>query len=257
MMAKKKQKKKLSEASPLFRFLIQYFKQLRFYLMTGLLVWMPLIVTVWLTIWLFKKVGGGVASIIESLYGQVNAIGEKYERLQYLTTIEYVPGTGFKTGFLIAAGLFLTTGFFTRYLVGRKTILYGEQILNRIPFIKNVYKAVQQIRDVFINRGGAVFQEVCLVEYPRKGIYAVAFVTSREQGLVQRTTGIPQISIFLPTTPNPTSGFLLYVDPNEIKTLDISVEDAMKLIISGGAFMPSAELPGLLDAEEEVAKLPS
>ena len=70
MMAKKKQKKKLSEASPLFRFLIQYFKQLRFYLMTGLLVWMPLIVTVWLTIWLFKKVGGGVASFADNARGR-------------------------------------------------------------------------------------------------------------------------------------------------------------------------------------------
>lgn len=253
MTATKNEKKKLSEASPFLRFLIQYLKQLRFYLMTGLLVWVPLIVTVWLTIWLFKKVGLGVESIIENLYAQVNYLGEHFVRLKYLTELEYKKGTGF----LVATALFLTTGFLTRYLVGRKTITYGERVLNRRPVIKNVYKAVQQIRDVFINREGSVFQEVCVIEYPRKGLFAVAFVTSREQGVVQRAVGTPQVSVFVPTTPNPTSGFLLYVDPNEIKKIDISVEDAMKLVISGGAFMPSGELPEMLETEKKVVNLPT
>jgi uncharacterized membrane protein len=253
MTAEKREKKKLSEASPLLRFLIQYLKQLRFYLMTGLLVWVPLIVTVWLTIWLFKKVGLGVESIIENLYAQINYLGGKFVQLKYLSELKYIKGTGF----LVATALFLTTGFLTRYLVGRKTITYGEQLLNRIPIIKNVYKAVQQIRDVFINRDGAVFQEVCVIEYPRKGLFAVGFITSGEQGVVQRAVGATQVSVFVPTTPNPTSGFLLYVDPSELKKLNISVEDAMKLIISGGAFQPSGELPELLDTEKKVMNLPT
>ena len=105
-----------------------------------------------------------------------------------------------------------------------------------------------QIRDVFVRRDGAVFQRVCLVEYPRKGVFAVAFVTSDEQGIVQETMDKKLISIFLPTTPNPTSGFLLYVSEDEITLLDVTVEDAMKLIISGGAYLPE-RLPQVVDAE--------
>lgn len=215
-------------------FVKRYLRALRFYLVTGLLVWIPLIVTIWLTWWLYTKVGLGLENVIKSAYDWANDIGARYSQLRFLGHLQYRTGIGF----LIAIGLFLSTGFVTRYLVGRRIIDAGERLLERIPLVSLVYRFVQQIRDVFVRREGTVFQSVCLVEYPRKGIYAVAFITSREQGIVHDALEKELHSVFLPTTPNPTSGFLLYLHPEDITALDISVEDGMKLIISGGAYHP-------------------
>jgi uncharacterized membrane protein len=118
---------------------------------------------------------------------------------------------------------------------------WGEYLVGLIPGINRVYIASQQIRDVFVNRQGAVFQEVVMVEYPRPGLMVVGFVTSREQGIVQDALGTKMVAIFVPTTPNPTSGFLLYVPPKELTPLKISVEEAMKLIVSAGAYLPGTQ----------------
>jgi uncharacterized membrane protein len=149
--------------------------------------------------------------------------------------------------------LFLLTGILTRYLVGRRLIGYGEKVLIKIPFIRNVYRAVQQIRDVFVNREGTVFQEVCLIEYPRDNMYAVAFITSQDQGIVQEASGKRLISVFMPSTPNPTTGFLLYLPDEDVMRVDITVEDAMKLIISGGAYLPErASLKSGFEDDEDL-----
>mgnify|MGYP001242243658 CR=1 FL=1 len=215
-------------------FLKRYFKAIRFYLVTGLMVWIPLIVTVWLTWWLFKNVGLGIESVIESAYARINAFGEDHERFEFLTKLEYKKGFGFLT----SVALFLTTGFLARNLVGQRLIKSVERLVSRVPGISRIYRAVRQIRDVVVGREGAVFQKVCVVQYPRPGVYVVGFVTSEEQGLVQAATGKNLTAVFVPTTPNPTSGFLLYVPSEEIIVMDIPVEEAMKLIVSGGAYIP-------------------
>ena len=230
-------KKKRSSRQLQRSFIRQYLRALRFYLVTGLLVWIPLIVTVWLTWWLFKNVGLGLENLIKSGYSAFNGLGQSRPWLEFLPEIKYRPGIGF----LIAIALFFTTGVLTRYLVGRRVIGAGERILDRIPLVSKLYRAVQQIRDVFVSREGTVFQQVCIVEYPRKDVYAVGFVTSTEHGIVHDAVDKQLHSVFVPTTPNPTSGFLLYFSPEEITLLDISVEDAMKLIISGGAYLPGSK----------------
>ncbi len=234
-------------------FIRQYLRALRFYLVTGLLVWIPLIVTVWLTWWLFKNVGLGLENLIKSAYLAVNDLGQRISWLQFLPEIEYKPGFGF----LIAFALFLTTGFLARNLVGRRVIRAGERIMDRIPLVSKIYRAVQQIRDVFVSREGTVFQKVCLVEYPRKGVYAVAFITSTDQGVVHDVVDKQLYSVFVPTTPNPTSGFLLYLNPEEITILDISVEEAMKLIISAGAYLPGSPAVNRLKETAETEPLAS
>lgn len=221
------------------RFLIDTLKQLQRFLVTGLMVWIPLIVTLWVAWWVISNVVFGVEGIIKSFVGYLNAIGLKYGEhlppIHILTAIRYIPGTGF----FITLVLFLTTGFFARYLIGRKFIAYGEKLVQKIPLISRIYTAVRQIRDVFVNREGAMFQEVVLIEYPRPGLHAVGFVTSRDRGVVQETLNRPSlIAVFLPTTPNPTSGFLFYVSPRDMIPLDITVEEAMKLIVSAGAYIP-------------------
>jgi uncharacterized membrane protein len=220
-------------------FVRQYFRALRFYFVTGLLVWVPLIATVWLTWWLFKTVGLGLERLIQNGYGALNHVGERFASLSFLQEIVYVPGFGI----LIAIALFLTTGFLTRSLVARRLIQTGEKIFDRIPLISKIYRAVQQIRDVFVTREGTVFQKVVLVEYPRKGVWAVGFLTSREKGVVQKVLGSDSWAVFLPSIPNPTTGFLLYVPTGEIRETNLSVEEGMKLIISGGAYQPGNMTP--------------
>ena len=227
-------------------FVRTYWSHLWRTLVTGLLVWVPLIITVWLT-WLFvSKFVFGVDLMIRYFVEHVVAWGKQKPHLAFLESVRYIRGSGI----LIVAALFLTTGLLTRHFVGRRIIAIGERVVQVIPLVNRVYRAVQQIRDVFVGRQGAVFQKVCLVEYPRKDMIAVAFVTSGEQGLVQRAVGKELVAVFVPTTPNPTSGYLVYLSPEEVRPLDITVEEAMKLIVSGGAYIPG-QGPPPEDKEED------
>ena len=215
-------------------FVKEYLTQLRRYLMTGLLVWVPLIITLWVSYWVINKLGSGLDNFFGNVTEKLYELADKVSFFSFFNHFTYHKGYGF----LIAILLFLTTGFLAKYLVTRKVINYGEYLLSRIPFINRVYKSVGQIRDVFIRRDGAVFQEVVLLEYPRPGLWVVGFITSHDQGIVQQVAKRELVAVFVPTTPNPTSGFLLYVPHVDLMTLDISIEEAMKLIISGGAYLP-------------------
>jgi uncharacterized membrane protein len=206
------------------------------FMMTGLLVWVPLIITAWVSWVAISKLGFGLDNLGRGIVSRLQEIGAGIPALGVLERLHYLPGMG-----LIAAfTLFFFTGFLTRYLVGRKIIASGEQLIQRIPLVSRVYRSVQQVRDVFIGRGGAVFQSVCLVQYPRPGMFAVGFVTAREQGVIQEVAGRELLAVFVPTTPNPTSGYLVYVAPEEVTQLDVSVEEAMKVIFSGGAYLPAS-----------------
>lgn len=220
-------------------FMRVYFKQLQRYIMTGVMVWVPLFITMWISWWFISKIGGLIKLAMDHVEEYVKRAGARVPALDFLEHFRFdSPVASLGTGFLLCVLLFLCTGFLTRYIVGRKIIATGEMVVGKIPFISRVYLAVQQIRDVFVNREGAVFQQVVLIEYPRKGIVAVGFVTSADQGIVQETIGRKLHAVFVPTTPNPTSGFLLYLSPDELYPLNMSVEDAMKLIVSGGAYIP-------------------
>lgn len=235
-------------------FLRVYFKQLQRYIMTGIMVWVPLFITMWVSWWFISKIAKIIDLAMRNIEQYVNQLGRQAPYLSLLEHFRFdnvIASLG--TGFLLCVLLFLCTGFLTRYIVGRKIIATGETIVGKIPLISRVYLAVQQIRDVFVNREGAVFQQVVLLEYPRKGIMAVGFVTSSEQGVVQETAGRRLNAVFVPTTPNPTSGFLLYLAPEELTPIDMSVEDAMKLIVSGGAYLPGKSPVPELDVKKDDA----
>lgn len=233
-MSKKRHKKRFR----VFVFLRLHWRQLSRDLVTGILVWVPLIITIWAS-WLFVTTPVlGLESLIKSLVATLHNLGERYPVLSFLSIVRY----RFGSGFLIAIALFWTTGFLTRYLIGRKIIGYGERILNQIPLVSRVYRATRQIRDAFVGRKGAIFQKACLIEYPRPGMVAMAFVMSAEEGIVQHTSGKNLVAVFVPTTPNPTSGYLVYLPPEDITEVDISVEEAMKLIVSGGAYLPGESI---------------
>ena len=134
--------------------------------------------------------------------------------------------------------LIIATGMFARNIFGKKLIEWGERILNKLPFVKKIYKPIQEISKVFLTDRRTVFEKPVLIEYPRKGIYSLGFYTRRATEEIEGKTRQELMSVFLPTTPNPTSGFLLFVPVEDCIDLNMSIEEAMKLIVSGGAVVP-------------------
>lgn len=140
---------------------------------------------------------------------------------------------------MIGVALFITImGWLSKLLIGRALVNLFERIVDTVPFIRNVYNTVKQIRDTFVQQEKAVFQQSVIIEYPRKGIWVLGFLTGVGKGEIQHRTSAELLNVFVPTTPNPTSGFLLMVPKNEVHFLDMAIGDAMKLIISGGAVVP-------------------
>jgi uncharacterized membrane protein len=155
-----------------------------------------------------------------------------------------LPAVEFTLEIISVVGVFLLItllGYTSRFFVGRFVFSSLEKLFDRVPFINTVYRTVKQIVDTFGQQKKAVFQEVVLIEYPRPHCYALGFLTSTARGETQAVTGEHIVNIFVPTTPNPTSGFLLMLPEQDIKRLTMSVTDGMKLIISGGAVVPPYE----------------
>jgi len=200
-------------------------KRLRSYFLTGLLVLVPLVLTTYIIWNLFLAIDGILRGVINSLI--LEPFGFPAGR--------QIPGIGFIALVLII----IATGIIARNYFGRKIVLFGDQLVERIPLINRVYGAIKQISTAFLSSKREVFKKAVLFEYPRKGIYSIGFYTQDTRGPVQQSLDADVVSIFLPTTPNPTSGFLLFVPKNDIIELDLTIEEALKLVISGGAVVPN------------------
>lgn len=151
-----------------------------------------------------------------------------------------IPGLGF----IMLLAVLLLTGLVVRNFLGRKLIAIGDAIIARIPLISKLYGAVKQLLETIFNGAARDFKRVVLVEYPRKGVYALAFVTGMGKGELQRKTGANVVNLFVPTTPNPTSGFYLLVPEEDLIPLDMTVEDSFKVLISGGIISPEDDADG-------------
>ena len=199
-------------------------KKIKRYFITGLLVLFPFVLTVFIITWLFTKID----SILKGV------IGNFLERVGLLS----FPGVGFISVILII----LLVGLIARNYFGKKFIALGDTIVTKIPLINRIYLAIQQISKAFFSEQREVFKKAVLIEYPRKGIYSIVFFTQDTKGEIQQKLPLDVVSVFLPTTPNPTSGFLLFVPKTDIINLSMSVEEALKLVISGGAITPQHKL---------------
>jgi uncharacterized membrane protein len=153
---------------------------------------------------------------------------------------------------VLAVSILITLlGWFSQRLLGRVIVNTLERVVDNVPLVRNVYNTVKQIRDTFVQQQKAVFQQSVLIEYPRRGVWVLGFLTGKGKGEIQQKTHSDLLNVFVPTTPNPTSGFLLMVPREDVHDLDMSIPDAMKLIISGGAVVPpwNRETPEQLVSE--------
>ena len=191
--------------------------------LTGLVVVAPLVITVYLTWGFINFVDDRVVPWVPDVYNP-------------RTWLEVdIPGFG-----LLIFGVFTTlVGYLARKVFGRQLIRVGENIIDRMPVIRTIYNALKQIVETILSQSATSFQHACLIEYPRRGAWAIAFVSTRTRGELLAATGEDEmISLFLPTTPNPTSGFLLFLPARDVKLLDMTVEEAAKLVISAGLVSP-------------------
>ena len=170
------------------------------------------------------------------------------EKVIPLVPITYNPETYLETsipGYGLLLFFVFTTliGAITKGFFGRQIVKTGESLVGRMPIVRTIYNAVKQILETALNDSNNSFQNACLIQYPRKGIWAVAFISTETKGEIEKKIKKPGlISVFLPTTPNPTSGFILFVPSDDILLLDMTVEEAAKLVISAGLLVPE-ELP--------------
>lgn len=198
------------------------FRSLRRYLLAGILVTAPITLTIYLTYVFLAFVDNQVAHVLPQ---------EWYDALYGRTTI---PGMGL----LIAVTFFVLVGWFATNFLGRLIIQISEYIVDRMPIIRTLYNTIKQILETVMASQSQAFREAVMLEYPRKDVWSIGFVTGKSEGEVQRLTEHEVVNVFVPTTPNPTSGFLLFVPKKDLIFLEMSVEQAIKLVVSAGIISP-------------------
>ena len=199
------------------------------YLLAGLLAWVPIVVTVWLVSWLL----GSMDSLFGVVLGWTQAVlpPSAYAAVQRLRDI---PGLGV----VALALLLLLTGVFVTNVVGQWFARQWHRVLQNIPIVKSIYSSVKQVSDTLFSSNGNAFREAVLVQYPRQGSWTLAFVTGKPGGEVVEHLRGDWLSLYVPTTPNPTSGFFLMMPRSEVVALRMSVDQALKYIISMGVVAP-------------------
>ena len=199
--------------------------RLRAYFLTGVIVTAPISITIFL-VWQF------LAFLDTHVAG---LLPDRYNPETYLPFS--LPGLGL----LIMLAFLTMVGMLTAGLAGRTLVRMGERLLSRMPVVRGVYGTLKQIFETVLAQKSRSFREVVLIEYPRRGIGAIGFVTGPTRGEIQARTEEDMVNVFLPTTPNPTSGFLLFVPKSELIHLDMTIEEGIKMVISGGIVTPSME----------------
>lgn len=202
------------------------FRGIRNAFISGILLLAPVAVTVFVINFLIQSIGGPTRRFVFFFIP-----ADPRERIW----IEY--GLHF-VSFVIVLALITLLGWLSQRLIGRVSITLFEKFVDGVPGVRTVYNTVKQIRDTFVQQEKAVFQRVALVEFPRRGLFVLAFLTGQGKGEVQARTTEDLVNLFVPTTPNPTSGFLIMAPREDVHLLRMSVGDGMKLIISGGAVVP-------------------
>lgn len=193
------------------------------YLLAGLLLWTPLAITVWLITWVFDILDSvlPVALRSEALFGV------------------HIPGFGV----LVVVLLILLTGFLAANLIGQKLVEVWEGLMKRIPLFRSIYSSVKQVSDTILSPNGQAFRQAVLIQYPRQGLWTIAFLTGTPSSDVATHLPGDCVSVYVPTTPNPTSGFFLMLPRADVIELSIGVDAALKYVVSMGTVPPLPSRP--------------
>lgn len=218
-------------------------KNLRRYLVAGILVWLPVGITLLL-----------LRLLISILDRTLVLVPDQYRPEAWLGFA--IPGLGL----VLTLAILLVTGVLAANFVGRSLVGFWERMLERIPIVRSIYSASKNFAEIVFSDSDQSFKKVLLIEYPRKGLYGLAFQTATELGEIQSRSGEDLVCTFVPTTPNPTSGFIIMLPRKDVIELDMNVDEALKMIISLGVVVPHwrkeqiGELPLVMPDEESAEK---
>jgi len=206
-------------------------KRIRRIIVAGLLVWLPLGVTIF------------IIRVLLDLLGQTYKIIPEFFRPENLLGFS-IPGFGI----LLAVVIIFVTGLIAANFIGKSLVDWWESFLDKIPLVRSIYSPLKKFAELVLSDQTQSFSKVLLIEYPRKGLYSLCFQTSKNLGEIEEKSGVDVVCVFVPTTPNPTSGLILMVPQSDVIELDMSVEDGLKMIISLGVVVPGEQL-------EEIQKI--
>ncbi len=195
---------------------------MRKYFVTGLLIWVPLAITLWVLDLIVTTMDSTL--LLLPLQWQPRSLFGRD-----------IPGLGVVLTVLVVA----LTGLLARNFIGERLVVYWEALLGRIPIVRSIYSSVKQVSDTILSPNGQAFRRALLVQYPRTGVWTIAFQTGTPADEVRRLVGVEMISVYVPTTPNPTSGFFLMMPRVETVELDMSVDEALKYVVSMGVVAPT------------------
>ena len=199
------------------------------YFITGLLIWVPLVITVWV-----------LSLIVRTMDQSLLLLPYSYQPEQLFGF--YVPGVGVVTTLLVV----FITGLFTANILGQKLVQFWESLLGRIPVVKSLYYSVKQVSDTLFSGSGEAFRKVLLVRYPHPEAWAIAFQTGTPPQEVAQHSEADMVSVFIPTAPSPVNGFFFFVRKQDTIELDISVDEALKYIVSMGVVVPAIRNANLI-----------
>jgi uncharacterized membrane protein len=202
--------------------------RVRHYFVTGLLVWLPMGITVWVLTWLVTLLDNIFLSVLGALDAVIPGIHMSAESLRN------VPGLGV----ILVAVVIFATGVFVANMFGQWWLRQWGKLITRIPVVSSIYSSVKQVADTLFSGSGNAFSKALLVQYPHADSWTIAFLTGQPGGEVARHLKAEYISVYVPTTPNPTSGFFLMMPRANVVELEMSVDDALKYIISMGVVVP-------------------